>query len=95
MSIIDYETIILEIERIHPFQDGNGRVGRIILNQQLINYGLLPLVIEPKGKYRQAFRQFDKNKDISLMVYTLCKEELESIGRMRELVQKKGCSDKS
>ncbi|HAX51804.1 Fic family protein [Muricomes intestini] len=79
----------IRFERIHPFQDGNGRVGRMILNQQLINHGLLPLAIEPKGKYRQAFRQYDKNKDISLMTYTLCKGEMESINKIQELVKKR------
>lgn len=76
-------------ERIHPFQDGNGRVGRMILNQQLINNGLLPVSIAPKGKYRQAFRQYDKNKDTSLMTYTLCKGELDSIHNIQELIKRR------
>ncbi len=32
----------VRFERIHPFSDGNGRTGRMIMNQQLINNGLLP-----------------------------------------------------
>jgi Fic family protein len=79
----------IRFERIHPFQDGNGRVGRMILNQQLINNGLLPVSIEPKGKYRQAFRQYDKNKDISLMTYAICKGELESIHNIQELIKRR------
>ena len=29
----------MDFERIHPFSDGNGRTGRMILNQQMINEG--------------------------------------------------------
>lgn len=76
-------------ERIHPFRDGNGRVGRMILNQQLINQGLLPLIIKPSGSYRQAFRCYEKNKDVSLMTHILCKGELESIEKFKLLVQKR------
>ena len=36
-------------ERIHPFEDGNGRTGRMILNRQLINIGLLPIALDRKS----------------------------------------------
>lgn len=79
----------IQFEQIHPFQDGNGRVGRMLLNQQLINQGLLPVAIKPTGKYRQSFRQYEKNGDVSLMTYVLCKSELESIQKAEQLIQKK------
>ncbi len=75
-------------ERIHPFSDGNGRTGRMIVNQQLINHGLLPISIQPAGKYREAFRRYDKKEDISEMVYVLLKSEQESFDRVRNLVLK-------
>lgn len=72
-------------ERIHPFQNGNGRTGRVILNQQLINHGFLPIVIPPKSDYTQAFKRYDKTGDISKMRHVICKGELESIKRLGEL----------
>lgn len=78
----------IEFERIHPFQDGNGRVGRIIMNQQLINNNMLPIAITPTGKYRQAFRIYNKNGDVSMMVHLLAKEELEAVRRANELAAK-------
>ncbi|MCL2671718.1 MAG: Fic family protein [Clostridiales bacterium] len=63
----------LRFERIHPFGDGNGRVGRIILCQMLMNAKLLPAAIEHKSEYRQAFRIFDRNGDNSPMVHLICK----------------------
>lgn len=78
----------IRLERIHPFSDGNGRTGRMIVNQQLINHGLLPISIQPAGKYREAFRRYDKKEDISEMVYVLLKSEQESFDRVRNLVLK-------
>lgn len=78
----------VRFERIHPFSDGNGRTGRMIINQQLINHGLLPISIQPIGKYREAFRRYDKREDLSEMIYVLLKSELESFDRVRSLVLK-------
>ena len=78
----------IRFERIHPFLDGNGRTGRMVVNQQLINNGLLPVSIQPTGKYREAFRRYDKKNDLSEMVYVLLKSELESFDRVRSLALK-------
>jgi len=37
----------IEFEKIHPFSDGNGRVGRFIMNLQLHWAGLAPIIIVP------------------------------------------------
>lgn len=78
----------VRFERIHPFSDGNGRTGRMIINQQLINNGFLPISIHPTGKYREAFRRYDKSEDLSEMVYVLVKSELEAFDRVRKLALK-------
>ena len=36
----------VHFERIHPFQDGNGRVGRLILFKECLRYGIVPFIIE-------------------------------------------------
>ncbi len=77
----------IEFERIHPFADGNGRAGRMVLNQRMINLGLLPIAIEPTSGYRNAFKRYDKNGDTSLMIYELCKAELAAIERVQSLVE--------
>ena len=38
----------IEFERIHPFEDGNGRTGRIILNKHLIQNEMAPILITPE-----------------------------------------------
>jgi fido (protein-threonine AMPylation protein) len=49
------------LERIHPFVDGNGRVGRLILNFMLIQRGYPPAVIlaSQRSRYLQALRTAD------------------------------------
>ena len=41
-DIIDFH---VRFERIHPFQDGNGRVGRLLLFWQCLQYGIVPFII--------------------------------------------------
>ena len=42
-DLIDFH---VQFERIHPFQDGNGRVGRLLLFKECLNYGIVPFVIQ-------------------------------------------------
>ncbi|MBP9842499.1 MAG: Fic family protein [Candidatus Pacebacteria bacterium] len=59
----------LTFEHIHPFCDGNGRIGRAINNYVLIREGYVPINIKfvDRKKYYEAFREFDTSGKISLM----------------------------
>lgn len=47
-EIIDFH---FRFERIHPFQDGNGRVGRLIAFKECLHHKLIPFIIEDRKKY--------------------------------------------
>lgn len=54
----------VRFERIHPFQDGNGRVGRLILFKECLKYNIVPFIIEDDLKmfYYRGLKEWDKEK---------------------------------
>lgn len=54
----------VEFERIHPFQDGNGRIGRLIMLKECIKYNIVPFIIEDDIKmfYYRGLREWNSEK---------------------------------
>lgn len=67
----------LKFEQIHPFADGNGRMGRNLINYLLIQMGLPPIVIynEDKDTYYMALEVFDRTGELDGFVKFL-KEQM-------------------
>lgn len=65
-----------QFENIHPFQDGNGRVGRLLMNNILLKNGLSPVNIELKNRqrYYHSLKAYGKDKDIRPTIDLLLKE---------------------
>jgi Fic family protein len=47
-EVVDFH---YQFERIHPFQDGNGRVGRLIMFKECLAHGIIPFIIEDDHKF--------------------------------------------
>lgn len=57
----------IEFERIHPFIDGNGRTGRLLLTYEMISIGLIPIDIryEERTRYYAALAAYDDKAQYS------------------------------
>ena len=96
----------LEFETIHPFCDGNGRIGRVIIDCQLRKLGLPSLIIRDKEKhlYYQAFGDYRERNNTRTMERILALALLESlhkrlsylkgdaIVRLSEYIRRRGLS---
>ncbi len=76
----------IEFEKIHPFEDGNGRTGRLLLNYELLKNNLPPVVIakEDRVKYFEFLRTND-NTSLAEWLKELATKEKE---RMNKFVKK-------
>jgi Fic family protein len=62
-QILDFH---VQFERIRPFDDYNGRLGRIIMLKECLRYGVDPFIIDDKhrGEYNRGLTQWETNPDI-------------------------------
>ena len=69
-------TVHNQFENIHPFRDGNGRVGRILLNNILIKHKLPPMNIDLDNQveYYSSLKLYELNKDLKPTIDLYIKE---------------------
>ena len=60
-DLIDFH---VRFERIHPFQDGNGRVGRLILFRECLKHGIVPFIIDERHKlyYYRGLKEWQRER---------------------------------
>lgn len=61
-DILDFHCIF---EKIHPFEDGNGRVGRLILLKECLRFGVVPFIYDDKhrGEYNRGIQEWETDPD--------------------------------
>ena len=60
-DVLDFH---VKFERIHPFQDGNGRVGRLIMFKECLKYNIVPFIIEDNLKmfYYRSLKEWNNER---------------------------------
>ena len=60
-NILDFH---VQFERIHPFQDGNGRIGRLIMFKECLKYNIVPFIIEDNLKmfYYRGLKEWNNER---------------------------------
>ncbi len=80
-TIIDIAKFHYKFERIHPFQDGNGRIGRFIILKQCLdaNIDLIALDDKYKDEYREALYKAQVTDDVKdlVIVFEKCQRRLD------------------
>jgi len=80
--VVHLARVHAEFEHIHPFRDGNGRVGRLVLNLLLVRLGYAPAIIRKRDRtaYLNALRRADAG-DHGLLSELLARAVKDSLDR--------------
>lgn len=64
VSFDDIVAFHYDFEKIHPFQDGNGRVGRLLIFKECLKYNIVPFIIDERHKlyYYRGLKEFEREK---------------------------------
>ena len=72
-------------ENIHPFADGNGRIGRTLLNYYLLTHNVSPVIIyeEDRKEYYKSLERFDTDADLQPLKDFIVREQEKTWTRER------------
>lgn len=80
-SINDIVDFHFEFEIIHPFEDGNGRVGRLIMFKECLKENIVPFIIDEESRlfYYRGLKEYKQNKGYLLDTCLSCQDKFKEI----------------
>lgn len=75
-------------EKIHPFQDGNGRVGRMILFKECLRSNVMPFIIgdDRKLEYYEALNHAQQNEDFMPLMHFFKQEQVRYMALVKDFI---------
>lgn len=78
--IVDITTLAefhARYESIHPFQDGNGRTGRLIIFRECLKNNIIPVIIEDlnRNEYLESLKEYSEHKNLAKLIELFKKEQ--------------------
>lgn len=91
-SQVTMETLLdfhVRFERIHPFDDANGRIGRLIMFKECLRRNITPFIIDDKRRtaYLEGIREWDNDRSILLGVCAEAQERFMGELRLQKLIE--------
>lgn len=84
--ILDFH---VRFERIRPFDDYNGRVGRVIMLKECLRHAVVPFIIDDKrrGEYNRGIAQWDTNPEVLLAASLRAQDRFHAQSELCKLMQ--------
>ena len=75
-EILDFH---VRFERIFPFEDGNGRIGRLIMFKECLRHNVMPFIISDKqrGQYIEGIKVWETDRMVLLQTAAAAQERFE------------------
>lgn len=86
VTVNDVIALHADFEYIHPFQDGNGRVGRLIALKECLRHDIIPFIIEDSKKHFY-YRGLSEWKDEKGWLTDTCLDGQDSIIRLLDMLE--------
>jgi fido (protein-threonine AMPylation protein) len=70
ITVEDIADFHVQFELIHPFEDGSGRVGRMLMVKECLRHGIDPIIIDDKHRdgYYRGIREWKENSSVFMDV---------------------------